>query len=144
MVAEANRLLEENKTIWANLFWRVDRDRFRLDAKVLCLESGEILSLLGTIGKKNRSFVLLYQNTPIRKYTVHSYHRDPVTREQIRGPHKHTWDDQWEDKRAYIPNDIRMGNPNEELMDFLGECNITLKGTYTPRMFPASGQEGGG
>ena len=134
--AEANRLLEEAKVIWANLSWRIDGEIFRLEAKVLCLESEEILSLRGTVGKKNRSFVLLYQNTPIRKYTVHAFHRDPVTRERVTQPHKHWWDDEWEDRRVYIPNDIRIGNPNDELVDFLQECNISLRGNYTFRMFP--------
>ena len=134
--AEANRLLKEDKVIWANLSWRIDGEIFRLEAKVLCLESEEILSLRGTVGKKNRSFVLLYQNTPIRKYTVHAFHRDPVTRERVTQPHKHWWDDEWEDRRVYIPNDIRIGNPNDELVDFLQECNISLRGNYTFRMFP--------
>ena len=134
--AEANRLLEEDKVIWANLSWRIDGEIFRLEAKVLCLESEEILSLRGTVGKKNRSFVLLYQNTPIRKYTVHAFHRDPVTRERVTQPHKHWWDDEWEDRRVYIPNDIRIGNSNDELVDFLQECNISLRGNYTFRMFP--------
>ncbi len=132
---EANRLLEEEKVIWANLSWKNDGGSFRLEAKVLCLESEEILSLRGTIGRKNQSFVLLCQNTPIRKYTVHDYHRDPVTGERIREPHKHRWDDEWEDKLAYIPDDIRIGNPNEELVDFLQECNISLRGFYTSQMF---------
>ena len=128
--AEAYRLLEENKVIWANLSWRIAGERFRLEAKVLCLESEEILILRGFVGKKNRSFVLLYQNTPIRKYTVHAFHRDPVTRERVTQPHKHLWDDEWEDRRVYIPNDIRIGNLNEEFVDFLRECNIELRGSY--------------
>ena len=133
--AAANSLLKEDKVIWANLSWRIDGEIFRLEAKVLCLESEEILSLRGTVGKKNRSFVLLYQNTPIRKYTVHAFHRDPVTRERVTEPHKHWWDDEWEDKRVYIPNDIRIGDANDELVDFLQECNISLRGNYTSRMF---------
>ena len=133
--ARANSLLKEGKVIWANLSWRIDGEIFRLEAKVLCLESEEILSLRGTVGKKNRSFVLLYQNTPIRKYTVHAFHRDPVTRDRVTQPHKHWWDDEWEDKRVYIPNDIRIGNANDELVDFLQECNISLRGNYASRMF---------
>ena len=133
--ARANSLLKEDKVIWANLSWRIDGEIFRLEAKVLCLESEEILGLRGTVGKKNRSFVLLYQNTPIRKYTVHAFHRDPVTRERVTQPHKHWWDDEWEDKRVYIPNDIRIGNANDELVDFLQECNISLRGNYASRMF---------
>ena len=141
--SKANELLGEDKVIWANLAWIRDGTNSRLEAKVLCLESEEILTLKGTIGRKNRSFVLLYLNTPIRKYTVHAFHRDPVTRERVTQPHKHWWDDDWEDKRVYIPNDIRIGNPNEELVDFLQECNVTLRGNYTPQMFPLAGAGGG-
>ena len=73
----------------------------------------------------------MYRNTPIRKYTVHAFHRDPVTNVVVRQPHKHTWDDEWEDQRVYIPDDIRIGNVNEELIDFLRECNVELRGSYT-------------
>ena len=98
----------------------------------MALDSEEILNLRGFIGKRNRSFVLLYRNTPIRKYTVHAQHKDPVTKIIVREPHKHTWDDEWGDQLVYIPDDIRIGNPNDELMDFLTECNILLRGEYIP------------
>ena len=132
--AEAQTILTEQKVIGANLSWTADGAIQRLEAKVLCVESEEILTLRGTRGKTNRSFVILYKNTPIRKYTVHAYHRDPVTREVVRQPHKHTWDEEYQDRRVYIPDDIRVGNINEELLDFLQECNIELRGTYSPVM----------
>jgi len=133
--AQANTILNEPKMIGANLVWKVQRGSYRLEATVLATISGEILSLRGTVGPKNRSFALLWKNTPIRKYTVHERHRDPVTKQSITGPHKHTWDDLWEDQRAYVPKDIRIGDPNEELMDFLAECAITLRGTYQRQTF---------
>lgn len=129
--AEARRLIDEPKVIGMNLSWKRAGQGFRPEAKVLCLDSDEILSLRGFVGKTNRSFALLYRNTPIRKYTVHAFHRDPKTKEVVRQPHKHTWDDEWKDGRVYIPDDIRIGNANEELMDFLRECNIELRGSYT-------------
>ena len=128
--AEAERILAENKVIAMNMAWRFHRSAYRLESSVLCEASGEILSLRGYIGKTNRSFTLLYRNLPIRKYTVHDRHRDPETRKVHTVPHKHFWDDKWEDKRVYIPDDIRIGEPNEELMDFLRECNIALRGSY--------------
>ena len=127
---EAQRILEAPKVIGANLAWRRDGGASRLEVNVLCPDTGEILSLRGFLGRTNRSFTLLYQNTPIRKYTVHAFHRDPVTREHVTEPHKHTWDDEWGDQRVYLPDDIRIGNPDEELVDFLAECNITLRGSY--------------
>lgn len=132
---EARRILQEDKVIAMNIAWRTDGQGYRLGATVLAEGSGEILSLRGYVGKKNRSFVLLYKNTPIRKFTVHPRHRDPVTLVTVTGPHKHIWDDVWEDRRVYIPDDIRIGDPNLELMDFLSECNISLRGSYTPRVF---------
>ena len=35
----------------------------------------------------------------------------------------------------YIPDDIRAGDPNEELADFLRECNIALRSVYTRENF---------
>ena len=128
--AEAESILAEGKVIAMNMAWYLRRGAYRLEASVLCKDSGEILSLRGYIGRKNRSFALLYRNVPIRKYTVHDRHKDPVSRIVYTDPHKHFWDDIWEDKRVYIPDDIRIGDPNKELMDFLRECNITLRGSY--------------
>ncbi len=133
--AEANRILEENKVIAMNLSWRFERNGYRIQANVLSLDSDEMLSFRGYVGKTNRSFALLYRNLPIRKYTVHDRHIDPVTSRVFKEPHKHSWDDVWEDKRVYIPNDIRIGNPNEEMMDFLKECNISLRGYYRAQAF---------
>ena len=133
--AEAETVLAEEKVIGVNLAWRGDARGFKLEATVLSLDSDEVLNLRGYIGAKNRSLVLLYRNTPIRKYTAHDRHRNPATGEVVIGPHKHTWDDDWEDRLVYVPDDIRIGNPNEELMDFLAECNIRLRGSYRPYMF---------
>ena len=155
--AEANAIIAENKIITERLTWRAepqalsskrrgrrqrgrrqesDWTKFTLEAGVSSLDSGENLRLLGNVGKTNRSFALLYQNIPIRKYTVHAIHKDPVTRIVYTEPHKHWWDELHEDKRVYIPNDIRIGDPNEELADFLEECNISLREPYQPQIFP--------
>ena len=133
--AEAEAILSERKVIGSNLHWIKDGPNYRLDATVLALESQQILRLRGFSGRTNRSLALLYNNQPIRKYTVHSHHLDPVTREVVREPHKHIWDDEWEDKRVYIPDDIRKGDLNEEVVDFLEECNIELRGVYRPGPF---------
>ena len=140
--AEAQAILGESKVIGMNLAWKADGKVFRLEATVLSEDSGEILSLRGYVGRKNRSFALLYRNTPVRKYTVHPRHRHPITRVVYTEPHKHTWDDIWEDELVYIPDDIRIGDPNIALMDFLAECNITLRGTYKSQSFfqPSQGE----
>ena len=134
--AQADKVIAEDKVIYEELTWRVERSGYKLTAHVVCESSGLTLVLHGTIGKTNRSYVLLYGNDPIRKYTVHrSNHTDPVTGIVHRGPHKHYWDDTWKDRRSYVPNDIRIGDPNEELVDFLRECNISLRSSYSAYSF---------
>ena len=128
-------MLAEPKVIAANLMWMSDHRAYRLEATVLAEESGELLKLRGYVGRSNRSFVLLYRNTPIRKYTVHWLHIDYETGEKTAEPHKHTWDEINQDRKVYLPDDIRIGNANHELIDFLRECNITLRGAYADETF---------
>lgn len=154
--AEADRIIAERKVIESDLTWQVETqenparrgrrqrgrrrgapwNKFTLEARVLSSDSSANIRLIGNVGKTNRSFTLLYDNIPIRRYTVHrSPHTDPVTNRTFTEPHKHFWDEEWHDRRAYVPDDIRIGNPNEELMDFLSECNISLSEPYTPHPF---------
>ena len=137
--AEADRIITENKIISLNLTWRFDSliQGYRLQADAFHEASGEILRLIGYVGEANRSFILLYRNAPIRKFTVHNYqrHRDPLTGQVFKEPHKHFWHDVHRDNPAYIPGDMRIGDPNEELIDFLAECNISIICSYTPQSF---------
>lgn len=96
---------------------------------VLAVESNKILRLTGFVGSigSNRSFALLYRNQPIRKWTVHHHHQNPDG-QVLYGAHKHTWDEESEDEWAYVPADIRVGDSNQELRDFLQECNIEVIG----------------
>ncbi len=128
-------MLAEPKVVAANLAWRFDRCAYRIEVAVLAEESGELLKLRGFVGRRNRSFVLLYRNTPIRKYTVHRMHIDRETGKKTTEPHKHTWDETNQDRKIYLPDDIRIGDANCELVDFLDECNITLRGAYTDETF---------
>ena len=140
--AQADAMLAEPKVIAANLLWRFDRRAYQLEATVLAEESGELLKLRGYVGRRNRSFVLLYRNAPIRKYTVHRLHIDHETGEKTTEPHKHTWDEINQDRKIYLPNDIRIGNVNHELVDFLQECNIQLRGGYADEEFAELRQGG--
>lgn len=133
--AEADAILNEPKVIAMNLGWKSDGRGYRLEATVMAEQSAHLLGLRAFVGVKNRSYALLFKNTPIRMFTVHDRHRDPATRQIVREPHKHRWDDVWEDQPVYVPDDIRQGDPNIELMDFLKECGITLKGTYKSQAF---------
>lgn len=138
--AEANRLIAAAKVVAANLKWRFQQGGYRIEAAALVEGSGEVLRLVGYVGKKNRSFALLYRNTPIRKFTVHDRHTDAKTGVRVTGPHKHWWDDEYEDRRVYVPTDIRIGDPNDELVDFLEECNVDLRAPYNRASFPRSRQ----
>ncbi len=133
--AEANAIWSEPKVIAVNLVWRRELRNFRLEATILATTTGRTLSLRGYIGRKNRSFALLFKNIPIRKWTVHDRHRDAVSGQMVTQPHKHTWDDLHEDRATYLPTDMHVGDPNQELMDFLKECNITLRGAYRAETF---------
>ena len=137
MVTEAQALavLAETKIITDDTAWVRVGIALRLSADVVSEDSGKLLSLRGYVGSKNRSFALLYQDIPIRKFTAHPWHIDPVTRERVTAPHKHTWDDVYQDRRVYLPSDIRIGDPNDEFLDFLQECNIVLLGHYQPYRF---------
>ena len=96
-------MLAEPKVIAANLLWQFVQMAYRLEATVLAEESSELLKLRGYVGRSNRSFVLLYRNTPIRKYTVHPVHIDHETGERTTEPHKHTWDEVNQDRKVYLP-----------------------------------------
>ena len=82
--AEAEAILQEQKVIAVNVNWRLERRGFRLEATVLAIESKLPLRLVGYVGLKNRSFALLFNNLPIRKYTAHDKHVNPNTGEPYR------------------------------------------------------------
>lgn len=126
---ETKGLHKEPKIITANLSWRRDGRRYKLEANVLATESKTLLKLVANIGIKNRSTALLCRNIRIRGYCTSHNHINPL-RIPIRSPHKHKYDEVWGDDEAYIPDDIAYGDVNNELLGFLEECNISLLGNY--------------
>jgi len=126
---EVTNLLAEDKIITANLSWGPDGRRYKLEASVLAMESNLLLRLYGNVGIKNRSFGLLHNNVSIRRYCSSPNHVNPG-KIPIRSHHKHTYDELDGDIVAYIPDDIKVGEANGELFDFLAECNIRLEGNY--------------
>lgn len=75
---------------------------------------------------------LVFEDAPIRRFTVHRSHTNPDTGQTLLGPHLHTWDDQWGGELAQPPRNITVGDPNDELFDFLREFNTLLRGAYEP------------
>ena len=67
--AEAEAILAEDKVIGVNLTWRGIGRGHRLEAKVLSVDSGAVLSLRGYVGVKNRSYALLpeYSHTKVHR-----------------------------------------------------------------------------
>ena len=128
--AEADEIIGLAKVIASNVRWKYLSPNYRLDVNALVEGSDTVCRIKGFVGKTNHSFVLLYKNSPIRKWTAHDRHRNPDTGEVVTGPHKHTWDDVYEDRVVYIPEDIRVGDINVEFLDFLAECNIVMRGEY--------------
>lgn len=137
---EADELVRAHKIVSALLRWKPEGQyRWKLEATVLAVEQNELLKLCGVVGKRNHSFVLLYQNYPLRKYTKHLQHRDSKTGQLVKEPHKHIWDETVGDTEVYVPNDI---NPEDDIDDqfmaFCAECNIELTGGYQRTSFALS------
>ena len=83
-----------------------------------------------------------YMEAPRFESSPCTRHTDAKTGIRTTGPHKHFWDEEYEDNRVYIPDDIRNGDPNEELIDFLAECNIDLRASYDRESFSRFRQGG--
>ena len=134
---EVAALLAQDKIITANIRWHSiggkHSENYRLEATVLAPSSNTALRFTGRKGKRNRSFALLFGGDPIKMITVHAVHCNPDGT-RIREPHKHTWDETYEDRQAYVPDDISFGDINREFQDFLKQCNIRLLGTYASIM----------
>lgn len=129
---KADALSSMQKQIIGLIKWeRKSKERYRLNTKVFAFNSEEELDLRGVVGKTNYSFSLLYRNQPVRKFTKHYYHRSKSTKEEFREPHKHCWDGNTQDDRAYIPDDIDpQSSIDEQFLAFLKEENITVVGNY--------------
>jgi len=134
---KANELHSTQKIVTEEIVWTPEHaGRYRLKVKVLAPALNEILFLRGMVGITNHSFVLLYRNYPVRKYTHHFYHKSKSTGEVFREPHKHIWEKETEDDKAYIPEDIDpSADINEQFLSFLKEENIILRIPYQYCMF---------
>lgn len=101
-----------------------------LEADVVVEGETETLRVSGRVGKTNWGLALIFRNIAIRRTGVHSgVHRNP-NGDLFNEPHKHTWNETYGDKVAYIPNDIDFSDVNAAFTDFLAECNITFRGQY--------------
>lgn len=130
--ADADRIVNEHKICTAHLTWRPEKSRLRryhLETRVLVPSAEKMCQIRGAIGKKNYSFALLYDNIPLRCFTVHSQHKKPDGT-PVREPHKHVWDELNEGREVYIPDDIDLSDINQAFKDFLAEVNVEIRGSY--------------
>lgn len=132
----ADLLSSTPKIITDVLKWHQYDDRYKLQlTKVLAPEIEEVLELTAYVGRTNRSYTLLYQSLPIRRYDAQGRHVTP-DKQVVLGPHKHIWDLVHKDNYAYVPTDIDPNaDPNIQLFQFLREQNISVLSNYQTRMF---------
>lgn len=129
--AEADRIALKAKTIGQSFNWRRDfdnpeRHRFKVEVISLDADDGQLF-LTGTAGLTFWGFTFLGpQNEVIRKISDPNHrHRNPDGK-ITDGRHKHVWDPVLRDQDTYLPEDIRWGDFNDALEDFVAECNITV------------------
>lgn len=78
-------------------------------------------------------FALLLNDRRIRclEYGPTARHTNP-NGTKIRGLHKHKWTDLYEDREAYVPEDIDTTSPEKAFRCFIEECKIEFKGKLLP------------
>ena len=80
-------------------------------------------------------FALLFKKgMVVRRWDDKSGHRDPITGKRIIGPHKHYCDPDYDTSPCFETQDVRAGDVDGALMDFLRECNISLEGIKYQRI----------
>lgn len=132
--AAADRFLQLPKVIGEPIEWKPIPEstrRFQFEVDVYSAETDARLQLMGRLGFKHWSYVLLGpQSTRLRRISIpRDPHRNPDGVE-MPPQHKHLWSEDHEDREVYIPNDIHWNNYNQALRDFVQECNITLLHPY--------------
>ena len=136
-------VLARLKRITQPIVWQPRQDRAGYEIEVAVgfqdpqtniWELGRFLAI--AVPKKRVRCALLFANLPLRRLCDKKGHRNPPPDGAVfAGFHKHRWDDQFDDQVAYIPDDIRIGDVNNELIDFLSECNIDFIGEVGPQLF---------
>lgn len=132
--ATADHLVELPKVVGEPIEWKPISEstkRFQFDVSVYSSESDARIRLMGRLGFKHWSYVLLGpQNARLRRISVpRDPHPNPDGTE-MPPQHKHIWSEDYEDREVYIPTDISWDSYNEALRDFARECNITLLHPY--------------
>jgi len=141
---DCERLFQAPKFVASRIRWKQrDDDTCLFQAKVLTSD-GIGLDLFGYWHQDQKyhrvrwGFSLRYRGFIVRSWDMASKHRNPAHGGKIKGPHKHRFSSSRIPRLAYSPNPpLSLANPNDTLMDFLKEANISLPTDYTDFMFPA-------
>ena len=131
----ADQLVSLPKVIGEPIEWKAiaqSPNRFQFEAAVYSAETDVRLKLVGRLGPRHWSYVLLGpQNARLRKISIpNDPHPNPDGTE-MPPRHKHIWSEEFEDREVYVPNDIQWDNHNQALRNFVQECNITLLHPYS-------------
>lgn len=99
------------------------------EATVYCMNE-DVTLVLKAWKRESYGFCLLYKSSKVvRRWDNSTPHTNPDGK-VINEPHKHYWDEEYEDKFAYAVDDVATDNVDQAFWDFLDECNIELKGSY--------------
>ncbi len=130
---EADTIYQFKKRIEENtISWEEHEGNSKEITISLIAEDGTPLKIRGWYswqGSNRYGFSLLYRNNiVIRRWDDKKGHPDPITKRKTNGPHKHYHHPEYGDSCCYETDDVRIGNVNGALIDFLKECNVSLEG----------------
>lgn len=130
---EADAIYEVPKYIDSNaVSWEMTEGNSQRINISLITEDGTPLRIRGWYswgGSMRYGFSLLFKNSiVIRRWDNKLGHKDSVTKSIAKGPHKHYHDPSYADSRCYETSDVRTGDVNGALFDFMKECHISVEG----------------
>lgn len=127
--SEIDRIYDMDKVIEEDWEWERAGGSLVGEATVFCLKEDINLVLKGWKRRKY-GFCLLYKSSKVvRRWDFSTPHTNPDG-EVIDEPHKHYWDEDYEDAFAYAVDDVTTSDVDEAFNDFLDECNIRHEGGY--------------
>jgi hypothetical protein len=127
--SEIDEIHDMEKVMEEDWVWEKVGPNLIEEAKVYCINSDINLTLKGWKREKY-GFCLLYKNTRIvRRWDDSTPHTNPDGT-VIDEPHKHYWDEEYEDAFAYAVDDIPTNDVDGAFKAFLEEEHIEHTGTY--------------
>lgn len=126
---EAEELHRIPKVIYEDFEWEWDGRKHVGSVRVECIDRDDVLRLSAWQNTRRYSFSLLYRNAiTIRRWGNHPGHTNPDG-EPTDGPHKHYYEEGYEDDWAYTTDDVTTSDVRQAFFDFLDEESIELGGS---------------